>query len=71
MWVSEDVDPSYYLVYSITLDDHQPNSMFFKSKSRAGHFKTFIENYKIGNVFFESMDIKNITYEVIQMSYSF
>ena len=68
MWVSKDVDPSFLLVYTLTLKDHQPNTMFLKSKSNAGHFKTFIENYKLGNVRFESIDIKNITYEVIQMT---
>ena len=70
MWVSEAIDPSYPLNYSITLKDHKPNTMFLKSKNRNGHFKTFLENYKLGNVRFESINIKNITYEVIQMSLS-
>lgn len=68
MWVSEDIDPSYILIYSLTLKDHQPNTMFLKTKNKQGHFKTFIENYKIGNVYFESINIKNICYEVIQMT---
>lgn len=67
MWVSEDIDPSFYLVYSLTLKDHQPNTMFFKSLNTKGYFKSFVENYKVGNVFFESINIKNITYEVLQM----
>lgn len=66
MFVCGSVDTSYPLHYSITLKDHKPNTMFLKSKSRAGHFKTFIENYKIGNVRFESINIKNICYEMIQ-----
>lgn len=70
MWVSKDIDPSFVLVYTLTLKDHQPNTMFLKSKNRAGHFKIFIENYKLGNVYFESVEIKNITYEVIQMTIS-
>lgn len=68
LWVSEDIDPSYLLVYTLTLKDHQPNTMFIKSIAKAGHFKTFIENYKIGNVYFENMNVKNITYEVIKMT---
>lgn len=68
LWVSADIDPSCPLVYTLTMKDHQPNTMFLKSRNRAGHFKTFIENYKTGNVRFESMNIKNITYEVIQMT---
>jgi hypothetical protein len=67
MWVSEDIDPSYILVYSLTLKDHQPNTMFIKTKGRQGHFKTFLDNYKMGNVYFENMNIKNMCYEVIQM----
>lgn len=68
MWVSEDIDPSFLLVYTLTLKDHQPNTMFLKTKNKAGHFKTFLENYKLGNVYFESINIKNICYEVIQMT---
>jgi hypothetical protein len=67
MWVSEDIDPSYVLVYALTLKDHKPNTMLIQTKGRKGHFKIFIENYKSGNVYFESMHIKNLCYEVIQM----
>lgn len=67
MWVSEDVDPSFLLVYSTTLKDHTPNTMFIKTKAKTGHFKTFVENYKIGLVYFENMNVKNLCYEVIQM----
>ena len=70
MWVSEDVDPSFLLVYTLTLKDHQPNTMFLKTGSKSTHFRTFIENYKLGNVYFESMNVKNITYEVIRMTIS-
>lgn len=70
MYVSKDVDPSYPLVYTLTLKDHKPNTLFLKNKNKAGHFKQFIEAYKMGNVMFESINIKNITYEVIKMSLS-
>lgn len=68
MWVSEDIDPSWILVYTLTLKDHQPNTMFLKTGSKSTQYKTFIENYKLGNVYFENMNVKNITYEVIQMT---
>lgn len=68
MYVSKLIDPSYPLKYSLTMKDHQPNTMFLKNKSKAGHFKVFLDNYKLGNVRFETMNIKNITYEVIKMS---
>lgn len=68
MWVSKSIDPSYKLVYSITMKDHEPNTMFLKNLSRYGHFKTFIEAYKNGTVYFEDINIKNMTYEVIKMT---
>lgn len=68
MYVSKSIDPSYPLVYSITMKDHKPNTMFLKNKNKSGHFKVFIENYQLGNVRFESINIKNICYEVIKMS---
>lgn len=66
IWVSKSIDPSYKLVYSITMKDHEPNTMFLKNISKAGQFKIFLENYKMGNVYFEDINIKNITYEVIK-----
>ena len=68
MYVSKAYDPSYPLVYSITMKDHKPNTLFLRTKSRAGHFKMFLEAFKMGYVRFESVNIKNITYEVIKLS---
>lgn len=70
LWVSEDYDPSCVLKYTLTMKDHQPNTMLIKNKSKTGYFKMFIENYKAGNVYFESINIKNITYDVIKMTLS-
>ena len=67
MFVSKDIDPSYPIIYSITMKDHSPNTLFLRDKSRAVKFKVFMENYKLGNVRFENINIKNITYEVIQL----
>lgn len=68
MWVSKDIDPSFRIVYAITLKDHTPNTIYLKRLSKTGHFKTFIEYYKQGQVGFESMNIKNIAYDVISMA---
>lgn len=68
MYVTQSVDPNYPLTYSITMKDHRPNTILFKNKNRNGHFKTFVEAYKDGNVRFESINIKNICYEVIKMT---
>lgn len=68
MYVSSAIDPSYPLVYSVTMADHSPNTMLLKNKSRNQHFKVFLEQYEIGNVRFESINIKNMCYEILKMS---
>lgn len=66
-FVSTDVDPCFKLVYSVTLEDHTPNTLLLKSVNKSVYFKTFIENYKGGNVYFESMKIKSVVYNVIKL----
>ena len=68
MWVSPDIDPSYILVYALTMKDHKPNTMLLKSRAKNSKFRQFIDNYKSGNVYFENMNIKNMCYEVLQMT---
>jgi hypothetical protein len=67
LFVSSDVDPFFKLVYSVTLDDHSPNTLLLKSVNKSVYFKTFIDNYKAANVYFESMKIKSIVYNVIKL----
>lgn len=67
MWVSEKVDPCCKLIYSMTMNDHSPNTLLLKQLNRAIFVKQFIENYKMGLVYFENMKVKNITYEIIKM----
>ena len=67
LFVSTDVDPSCKLVYSITVDDHSPNTLLLRQINKAVFFKTFIDNYKMGNVYFENQKIKNVVYEVIKL----
>ena len=70
MFVSDDVDPSCSIKYSLTVDDHKPNTMLLTSLNKSQFFKKFMDNYKLGNVYFENQRIKNITYEVIRMCMS-
>ena len=67
LWVSNHVDPSFLLNYSLTLKDHSPNTLLINTRGRKGHFKIFTDAYKNGCVYFENMNIKNLTYEVIKM----
>ena len=67
MFVSSNVDPSCKIVYSITVEDHSPNTLLLRQINKAVFFKAFIENYKLGNVYFENQKIKNIVYDVIKL----
>ena len=44
MFVSQDVDPSCKMVYSVTVDDHTPNTLLLSNINRAVFFKKFIDN---------------------------
>ncbi len=67
-FVSLDIDPYSRYVFAITLEDHTPNIMLTRRLNQAALFKPFIEAYKNGRVYYEDMNIKNITYEVIRLS---
>jgi hypothetical protein len=68
LWVSEHVDPSCKIVYSLTLDDHTPNTMMIKRLQTAVMFKMLVDNYKRGQVYFENVNIKNIVYNIIRLT---
>ena len=70
IFVSKNVDPSCKLVYSVTVDDHNPNTLLLSSLARSPYWRKFIENYKAGNVYFENQRIKGICYEVIKLCVS-
>jgi hypothetical protein len=66
-FVSRDVDPFFKMVYCVTLDDHSPNTLLLKSSNKSVYFKEFIEQYKLGNVYFENIKVKNVVYNVIKL----
>ena len=67
-YVSNDVDETFPIVYSITTKDHQPNTMLINDKNHALRFRTFIQNYKLGNIRFENINIKNMCYEILKLA---
>ena len=67
MFVSRDQDPYKMVKYTITLEDHTPNTMLIKRASKAVYIKMFIDNFKLGNVFYEDMKLRNVTYEIMRL----
>jgi hypothetical protein len=66
-FVSKDIDPCFKMIYCVTLDDHTPNTLLLKTSNKSIYFKTFIEGYKMGNVFFENLKVKTVVYNVIKL----
>lgn len=64
IFVSEDVNTVQ--IYACTLSDHTPNTMMLSAIRDYTCWKTFINNYKLGNVYYESIKIKNIIQELIK-----
>ena len=52
--------------FATTLKDHSENTMFLNSARKYGCWRTFIENYQLGNVRFENQKIKNIVTQLIK-----
>ena len=66
-YCSNDVDPSGLLSYSVTLDDHQPNTVLLKGHG-SSMFDRFIKAYKEGYVRFENVNLKNICQDILKMT---
>lgn len=66
-YFSNDVDPSGILCYSITLDDHQPNTVLLKGHG-SSMFDRLLKAYKEGYVRFETVGLKNICQDIIKMT---
>lgn len=56
--VSKDIDPYNPFIYAMTLNDHTPNTMLITRAKTYNHFRFLIEQYRLGNVYYESQKIK-------------
>lgn len=65
MYVSLDYNKESPFIYSMTLQDHTPNTMMFNAIKKYNFWRDFMYNYKMGNVCFENQKIKHDSYELI------
>ena len=65
IYVSNDYYKQTLNLFALTNADHNENTMLMKSLNRYNCWKKFIENYQIGNVRFESQEIKAVFTEII------
>lgn len=68
IFVSNDINTTQ--IFACTLSDHTPNTMLLSSMRDYTCWKTFIKNYKLGNVYYENVKIKNMVQELIRISLS-
>lgn len=66
IFVSLDVNSTQ--IFACTLNDHTPNTMLLSAIKDYNSWKTFIKNYKLGNVYYENIKIKNQIQELIRLS---
>ena len=66
MYVSKDYIKDTPYKFATTLKDHTENTMFLNSAKKYNCWRSFIENYQLGNVRFENQKIKNICTELIK-----
>lgn len=65
MYVSRDYIENG-LVFATTTEDHQPNTMLYSIAKKYNCWKVFIDNYKIGNVYFENAKLKNMSKDILK-----
>lgn len=68
IYVSLDYVQDLKQTYALSKSDMTPNTMLIHSLKRSRPFKFFLDNYALGNVFYESMHIKNIVYEIVKLA---
>lgn len=51
----------------MTLKDHRPNTMMINALRNYGFWKRFVENFNLGNVYFENQKIKHDMYQILKL----
>lgn len=65
IYVSNDYYKDTINLFALTNSDHNENTMLMKSLNKYNCWKKFIDNYELGNVRFESQEIKAVFTEII------
>lgn len=66
IYISKDISDSRYQ-YALTLEDHRPNTLLIKGSRYYSHWKFLIDNFRLGNIYYESMKIKQLAKEAFKL----
>lgn len=67
-FVSTDFDPKNPCVFSFDENDHDEENILLSAK-KSPWFKMIIDSYKIGNVWFENQNVKNVFLKLLSKSF--
>ena len=67
VYVSSDYLENSPFKFSITLKDSKPNVMLISALARYDFWKVFLNNLKLGIVYYENQKLKHIVYEIIRL----
>lgn len=55
------------LSFACTTNDHKPNTLLLSVAKEYHSFRTFLKNYKLGNVYYENQKIKNLFNQAMRL----
>lgn len=67
IFVSSDYQKNTPFIFACSLRDHSPNTMLLSGIRSYSCWRTFLDNYKLGNVRFENQKIKNSCTELYKI----
>ncbi len=68
MYICRDVDPSCLVNLAISINDHNPNTVFLK---RSDYIKAIINYFRLSHLYFENQTVKNNCMEFIETCLSY
>lgn len=66
MYFTDTVDTNYLSVYSVTNKDHGINTLLLKGQLKPTKVKNILLQYQLGNVRFESLELKETGFRIMQ-----
>ncbi len=67
LYVSKDIEPTSKLIYSITMDDHTPNTLLIGRNKSVGFLRMFTDSFAQGHMRFDNMEVKSACYEIVSI----
>lgn len=67
IYCTSQYDKNYPYHFTMTLEDHRPNTLLLSTLSKSYYLKMFAKNFRLGNVFAENQKVKKILFDIQNM----